>query len=113
MHSLLELFSEYCQRKKWTLQSATDKAIENQYPDADHITHIVSDKTQKIAVKLLDWKRPVGVDQIIRLHRFATEHNMKALLVANLISLNTKTYANKHYVLYLLREDLIKMLGHE
>ncbi len=104
--SLEKMFQHYCKLKGWKIINASNSRFRRIYADINHVTHFIEWNDEVFAVKLLDWKRSIGIDQIIRLHRFCEVNGLKGILVGNKMSSNTLDFAVRHKITYLNREEL-------
>ena len=65
----------------------------------------------KIAVKILDWKRTVGVDRLIRFERILSDfRNLKGMIVSNRFSESAINFARRRGLVVYSREDLLLLI---
>ncbi len=103
---LEKMFRYYCKLKGWKLSPASNSRFRRMFTDVEYITHFIEYKDELFAVKILDWRRSIGIDQIIRLHRFCEVNGLRGILVGNIISSNTLDFAVRHGISYLNRDEL-------
>ncbi len=76
-----------------------------------HFDMIIKTKTDmeinNLLVKIVDWKRAVGVDRLIRFERILNDlNNRKGLLVSNIFSDSAVKFAKRRGIIIYAREHL-------
>ena len=104
MSDLLNLFTKYAAKKNWKFQS-TERS-DRDLAFSELVSHVLISEKDEIGVKVLDWKKPVGVDQVHKLGAFCEHNQMNAILVCNKMGPCSPALCQKYGVVILTRQDL-------
>jgi hypothetical protein len=68
---------------------------------------IVTRSSNRRGVRILNWKRTVGVNVVIKLDKASEDVNFRRpILISNKFSSHAKAYANRKSILLLTRQDI-------
>lgn len=111
--SLHEIATKFFQKRKFELQeNVTLLGESGKKHKIELIAKIDSDVLfNKIAIKILDWKRSVGVDRLIRFERILNDLNgMKGMMISNEFSTSAKNFAKRRGIVVYSRKNLVLLL---
>ncbi|KPV62308.1 MAG: hypothetical protein AOA65_1932 [Candidatus Bathyarchaeota archaeon BA1] len=109
-HTLYELVSTYFRQRGYQIEE--DPLLEGN-SGIPHKFHLLIKKgNQQHLVKVLDWKRTVGVNMVINMDRASADvgfHN--PIMTSEKFSGHAKAYANRRGVKLLTKLEIIRGLG--
>ena len=106
-NQLYNLFKNYCKKKNWDI---IEKNSQNNRKDTFSFYVTDGNSQEEIPVKLLDWKRSVGVDQVIRMQKSCENLKTKGILVTNSLSQSAESICITHGLVTITRQDLLALL---
>ncbi|MBD3191474.1 MAG: hypothetical protein GF308_12570 [Candidatus Heimdallarchaeota archaeon] len=111
--SLHEIATRFFQKKDFEVQeNVTLLGESGKKHKIELIAKIEADvQINKIAIKILDWKRSVGVDRLIRFERILNDLNgMKGMMISNAFSTSAKNFAKRRGIVLYSRKNLLLLL---
>lgn len=104
---ITELTQKYFNKKGYKIEQ--DVLLEGKSGIDHKFDLIITKSTDKRPVRILDWKRTVGVNAVITFDKASADVNLsKPIVVSEKFSSHAKAYANRKSIMLLSKRDLEK-----
>lgn len=104
---IAELTRKYFNKKGYTIEQ--DVFLEGKSGISHKFDLIITKSTDKRPVRILDWRRTVGVNAVITLDKASADVDLsRPIIVSEKFSSHAKAYANRKSIILLSKRNLEK-----